>query len=193
LSLFLLIATEIHQSVKRALQACCQQLRSHLTKRNALKDAKTRRSKLIRYAPDISRSLFGLLDGMRQRKKESDGPEQSDGRIDRSPMKRLRLDPNVSKRFIDLLDQNHINEDTLHSSLVESIDTDPPKLLDSADYNENDDDVCTKATIAAAAVDAVPLYIIPLFNRGDDAAHDICHPIFTFRPIVPLLNVTTDC
>jgi hypothetical protein len=133
------------------------------------------------------------IGGMRQRKKESDGPEQSDGRIDRSPMKRLRLDPNVSQRFIDLLDQNHINEDTLHSSLVESIDTDPPKLLDSADYNENDDDVCTKATIAAAAVDAVPLYIIPLFNLGDDAAHDICHPIFTFRPIVPLLNVTTDC
>lgn len=39
--------TEIQTSVKRALQSCCQQLRAHLVKRNALRDVKERKSKLL--------------------------------------------------------------------------------------------------------------------------------------------------
>jgi hypothetical protein len=34
--------TEISVSVKRVLQTCCQQLRTHLQKRNALRDQKER-------------------------------------------------------------------------------------------------------------------------------------------------------
>ena len=45
----------IQQSVKRALQSCCQQLKSHLSKRNALRDIKERKSRLIKYVPDVSR------------------------------------------------------------------------------------------------------------------------------------------
>ena len=61
--------TEISVSVKKALQQCCQQLRVHLLKRNALRDQRDRRSKLIKYIPDVSRSLYALLDGMRERRK----------------------------------------------------------------------------------------------------------------------------
>ena len=177
-------ATEIHLSVKRALQSCCQQLRSQLMHRNAIKDAKTRRSKLIRYVPDVSRSLFGLLNGMRQRHNDIDS-----GTFPASPHKKLRLDPNVSSLIIQKLESQLITEDTIHSSLVESIDTETPTTLDVTATNDNDAtaDLVKRATIAAASLPAVPLYIIPLFNL-DDATHDIRYPQFTFRPIVPFPN-----
>ena len=170
-------------SVKRALQSCCQQLRAQLMQRNAIKDAKTRRSKLIKYVPDVSRSLFGLLDGMRRRRNATDS-EQLSG----SPHKKLRLDPNISIHIIQKLDENQITEDKIHASLVESIDTEIPNDMDITDSNENDTtDVVAKATIAAASLPVVPLYILPLFNF-DDATHDVVHPLFTFRPIVPFTN-----
>lgn len=179
------LATEIHISVKRALQSCCQQLRTQLMHRNAIKDAKTRRSKLIRYVPDVSRSLFGLLDGMRQRRNDIDRgvlPEES-------PHKKLRLDSNISSQIIQKLDHKQITEDTIHSSLVESIDTETPNMVDVTDANDNNDstDVVTKAIMAAKSLPVVPLYIIPLFNL-DDATHDIRYPQFTFRPIIPFTN-----
>jgi hypothetical protein len=178
------LATEIHISVKRALQSCCQQLRSQLMHRNAIKDAKTRRSKLIKYVPDVSRSLFGLLDGMRQRRNDIDRgvlPEAS-------PHKKLRLDANISSHIIQKLDHKQITEDTIHSSLVESIDTETPQMVDVTDAKDNDTtDVVTKATMAAKSLPVVPLYIIPLFNL-DDPTHDIQYPQFTFRPIIPFTN-----
>ena len=133
----------------------------------------------------MSRSLFGLLDGMRQRRKASDS-----GQLPWSPHKKLRLDPNVSSQIIQRLDEGQITEDTIHASLVESIDTEIPNTLDMADLNDNDTtDAGKKAKIAATLVPAVPLYIIPLFNL-DDATHDVIHPLFTFRPIVPLTSTT---
>jgi DNA topoisomerase VI subunit B len=153
--------------------------------RNAIKDAKTRRSKLIRYVPDVSRSLFGLLDGMRQRRQAFES-----GQVLDSPHKKLRLDPTASSQIIQKLDENQITEDTIHASLVESIDSETPNTLDLAVSNDTTD-VITKATIAAASITAVPLYIIPLFNF-DDATHDIVHPLFTFRPIIPFTNASTE-
>ena len=109
-------------SVKRALQNCCQQLKAQLTQRNAIKDAKSRRSKLIRYVPDVSRSLFSLLDGMRQRHEQN----VDRAKLSESPHKRLRLDANVTRQIIQKLDQNQITEGTIHSLLIESIDVETP-------------------------------------------------------------------
>ncbi len=44
----------------------------------------------------------------------------------KSPYKRLRLDPNVTWQIIQKLDQNQINEGTIHSLLIESIDIETP-------------------------------------------------------------------
>ena len=176
------LATEIHQSVKRSIQSCCQQLRSHLMKRNALKDAKTRRSKLVKYVPDISRSLYGLLDGMRQRHME-EGLESQHPIAPKSPSKRLKLDPAKASQIIQMLNTNQITEDVIHGALMESIET--------AEASTTDDNIQGTETrqstvpVVAPPLPPIPLYIVPLYNF-DDARHDVCHPKFTFRPIVPL-------
>lgn len=166
-------ATEIHKSVKRALQNCCQQLRAHLTKRNALKDAKTRKSRLAKYVPDVSRSLFGLLDGMRKRHAEQDWSAAAND----PPTKRLRLDATAAHQMIQRLNRREVTEASIRNVLTETIDADNP------DSEQADADLVAKAEAA------VPLYIVPLYNL-DDPAHDICHPLFTFRPIVPVERVT---
>jgi DNA topoisomerase VI subunit B len=185
------LATEIHQSVKRSIQSCCQQLRSHLMKRNALKDAKTRRSKLVKYVPDVSRSLYGLLEGMRQRNMENDFESrswQSTSIATKSPSKRLRLDPTVASNMILMLNKNQITEEMISASLMETIET-GDALIDAAD--NQDADSGKKAPGAAPPPPPVPLYIVPLYNF-DDSRHDVCHPLFTFRPILPLSIVTDD-
>lgn len=173
-------ATEIHQSVKRALQSCCQQLRTHLAKRNALKDAKTRKSRLAKYIPDVSRSLFGLLDGMRKRKvvTEQQGPPPA---ASNSPTKRLRLDETAANLMIKRLNRHEVTEDSIHGVLTETIEAEHPEL-DAAAAKDAD--------LAAKADAAVPLYIVPLYNL-DDPQHDIQHPLFTFRPIVPVERIIT--
>ena len=175
-------ATEIHKSVKRALQNCCQQLRTHLTKRNALKDAKNRKSRLVRYVPDIGRSLFGLLDGMRKRWADDDmaatgGEVNATSTIDSLPTKRLRLDRSAVHQMIQRLDRQEISEESIRQVLTETIDADNPES-EQAD-----------ADLVAKAEAAVPLYIVPLYNL-DDPTHDIRHPLFSFRPIVPVLQMT---
>ena len=169
-------ATEIHQSVKRALQSCCQQLRTHLTKRNALKDAKTRKSRLAKYIPDVSRSLFGLLDGMRKRKAEA-GEAAVASVVTNSPTKRLRLDQMAAGQMIKRMDRNEITEDSIRDALTETIDAEHPDLEQS------------DANLVAKAEAAVPLFIVPLYNF-DDPTHDIRDPLFTFRPIVPVQRIT---
>jgi DNA topoisomerase VI subunit B len=171
------LATEIHQSVKRALQSCCQQLRTHLLKRNALKDAKSRKSKLIKYVPDVSRSLFGLLDGMRKRKQEQ---TQESTPTTHASAKRLRLNSSAASQMILRLDSKEVTEDAIRRCLTEAIDANNPDLDVAASK-----DAETVATSAAA----VPLYIIPLYNL-DDPSHDIQTPLFTFRPILPFQSIT---
>lgn len=166
----MMTATEIQQSVKRALQSCCQQLRTHLAKRNALKDAKNRKSRLARYVPDISRSLYGLLDGMRQRRAlEGNGVDAA-----LTPTKRLRLNPTAADQMIERLNSKEITEGSIRDALTETIDIEHPELLDPSD-----------AALAAKAESAIPLFIVPLYNF-DDPAHDIFDPLFTFRPIFPV-------
>jgi hypothetical protein len=180
LSLVCLEATEIHQSVKRALQNCCQQLRTHLTKRNALKDAKTRKSRLAKYVPDVSRSLFGLLDGMRKRR--ADGQSHSgSGGIIHSPTKRLRVNENEASVMIKRLDRGEITEDIFHRALIETIEADNPDI-DSATAKSSD--------LAARLEAAIPVYIVPLYNLDDDS-NDFHHPLFTFRPILPIRRIVS--
>jgi len=144
-------------------------------KRNALKDAKSRKSRLAKYIPDVSRSLYGLLDGMRKRRAEAAAAAASV--TTNSPTKRLRLDPAAASQMIKRLDRNEITEDSIRDVLTETIDADYP------DLEKSDADLVAKAEAA------VPLYIVPLYNL-DDSSHDFHHPLFTFRPIVPVQRIT---
>lgn len=144
-------------------------------KRNSLKDAKSRKSKLIKYIPDVSRSLFGLLDGMRKRQAAGQTPAP----ISNSPTKRLRLDETAASQMIKRLDRNEITEATIQKLLTETIEAENPELDAAAAMDAN---------LAAKAASAVPLFIIPLYNL-DDPSHDIQHPLFTFRPIIPFKRI----
>lgn len=56
---------EIRKAVKHALQQCCQQLRAHLVKRNALRDQRERKKVLtkVQYTtlPTVSCTYLGVL------------------------------------------------------------------------------------------------------------------------------------
>ena len=145
-------------------------------KRNALKDAKSRKSRLAKYIPDVSRSLYGLLDGMRKRRAEAGQAAAAASVTTNSPTKRLRLDQAAASQMIKRLDRNEITEDSIRDTLTETIDADYPDL-EKAD-----------ADLVAKAEAALPLYIVPLYNL-DDSSHDIHHPLFTFRPIVPVQRI----
>lgn len=169
-------ATEIQQSVKRALQSCCQQLRVHLSKRNALKDARERKSRLAKYIPDIGRSLFGLLDGLRQRKAgqiEPPVPPSS------SPTKRLRLDDSLAKSMIRQLNQGQVTEELIRKSLQEAVD----EHMDAGDEGEE------AASSSMAPPIVHPVYLVPLYNLSDNRS-DVYGSGFVFRPLQPIPAVS---
>lgn len=164
-------ALEVQHSVKRALQACCQQLRVHLMKRHALKSALERQSKLQKYIPDVSRSLYALLDAMKKRR--HDEPTTSSSSSPSSAAhKRLRVDPASTSLLQQLGTQ--VTVDTFASRLKDAVQD----QIALVEQQEADD--------GAAA--AVPVFLIPLYNL-DDARHDIRNSLFTFRPIQPVQRV----
>ena len=163
--------TAIQQSVKRALQSCCQQLRVHLIKRNAWKDAQERKSRLQKYIPDVSRSIFGLLDGMRKRRASERQPP-SVGTPTYSPTKRLRLDRSVATDMIRRLDRKEVTEASIQEILQETVDEQQAAALPTQGGAESSEE-------------RVPLYLVPLYNFSD-AQYDIVRPLFRFRPIQPV-------
>ena len=158
--------TEISASVKRALQTCCQQLRTHLQKRNALRDQKERKSRLSKYIPDVTRSLYELLDGMRKRHQDS-APTPG------SPLKRPRIDNSASVyAMIEQMENGNVSKEIIRKRLEEAVNV-------QNSIEEEDHAAKSKKDVA------VPLYVTPLFDV-ENSDNDIEHPLFTFRPIHPI-------
>lgn len=162
--------TEISVSVKKALQQCCQQLRVHLLKRNALRDQRDRRSKLIKYIPDVSRSLYALLDGMRERRKSfqtGDNPMSS-------PRKRPRREQEWHEVHVESVlkrvEKGEITASVIKRRLEEAV---------NVQNTQEEEEEARKSN----SKEAIQLYIKPIFN-SNNTGNDIVHPLFTFRPIV---------
>ena len=157
--------TAISVSVKKALQNCCQQLKAHLTKRNALRDQQTRKSRLAKYIPDVTRSLFGLLEQMSKRAQEN-------ADINPSPRKRSKQDTSWDETKVQQIsgqiESGELSADVIQKSLEEAVNS--SNMLTEEEQSE-------KARKNAR----VPLYLNPLFSM-DNADHDIEHPLFSFRP-----------
>jgi len=178
--------TEIQQSVKRALQNCCSQLRAHLAKRNALRDVKERKSRLLKYIPDVSKSLFGILDGMRKRKlEEAEGP----GRIasprrrnsGMSPVKRLKSSEREMTSIMNDLSEGNLTVNTFKQHLMEAVE-----VKANAGIGDNEDEAGGKSKSKKDDSDRQSLYLVPLYDEPKDAQHVIQHPLFDFFP----MNVT---
>jgi len=185
--------TEIQLSVKRALQSCCQQLRTHLAKRNALRDQRERRSRLVKYIPDVSRSIFGILDTMRKRKLD----EMNGGSTSLSPKKRLGRSQNTPIRSEDDVDKKNagiiekLEKDIITEKIIES------HLLDAIESHGAIDGQSASGTGTESSsgkgrfgdgrrnntsvVVAQPLFLSPLYHLPDYGG-DVRHPLFTFRP-----------
>lgn len=161
--------TEISASVKRALQSCCQQLRTHLQKRNALRDRQERKNRLAKYIPDVARSLTELLGGIRKRHQENE--------IQTSPRKRLKTDSDGYNKadiesMIEQLDNGEITHDLITKRLQEAVNV-------QNSLEEEDLQAKSKKN------EGIPLFLKPLFDLQNDE-HDIHHPLFVFRPMKPI-------
>ena len=175
---------EIQHSVKRALQSCCQQLRVHLVKKHAMKDIRERKSRLAKYVPDVSRALYGLLDGMRKRKAEVESQRKSSRqKIDSS--ERMWLDESAARDVIEKLDQNEITEDSIKQCLNQTIDAHGVSSEELEAAQGGDGKNAEGSRKKNGHVDAPPMFLIPLAQM-DSGENDIQHPLFTFRPIKPL-------
>ena len=188
--------TELQASVKRALQSCCQQLRSHLTKRNAIRDQRERKNRLTKYVPDVSRSLFGLLEGMHKRKvEEAEGA--ASGGATASPRKlqrkraRMVVDPiadpdgDFVKDVLEKVGREEITSESIGRHLVEAVDAQCD--LDDAKAGSSEHGGAVgggRGGQNGGGLGEVsqPLYLVPIFELPKDM-EPIHHPLFTFHPM----------
>ena len=175
--------TEIQHSVKRAIQSCCQQLRAHLAKRNALRDVKERKSRLLKYIPDVSRSVFGLLDGMRKRRLEKGegmtriaSPRKRVSGI--SPVMRSKTSEVEIASMINDLSEGILTEDTIKQRLVEAVEANA-----SAGIGDDEDELGGKTKPEKDECDRQPLYLVPLYEDLKDMQLVIRHSLFDFFPM----------
>lgn len=175
--------TAIQLSVKRALQSCCQQLRAHLAKRNALRDVKERKSRLLKYVPDVSRSLFGILEGMAKRKMEE---EEGMERIasprkwisGMSPAKRRKTTESEKSSIINSLSKGELTEDTIKKHLIEAVEVNA-----TAGLGDNEDESGGNPKSKNDDDERQPLYLVPIYDDPSKTQHVIQHPLFDFFPM----------
>lgn len=137
-------------------------------KRHAIKDAQTRKSRLAKYIPDVTRSLFGLLEGMQERRTAIN----EDRLPTHSPTKRIRLDVGEAQAMVRRLHRGEVSERHIRECLTDAIEAQTAKVEEAEEGSK-------------PAADARPFYLVPLFNF-DDPKHDFRDPLFTFRPVVPV-------
>ena len=180
--------TEIQQSVKRAIQNCCSQLRVHLAKRNALRDVKERKSRLLKYVPDVSRSLFGILEQMHKRTLDE---EAGEGRIASprkhntagiSPAKRFKSNEGHRSAIMESIVAGDITEDSIKQSLTEAVEENIYAGLDDDDVNGANGGKSTKKKALNDDDDRQPLYLVPIYDPPN-AQNVIRHPLFDFYPM----------
>ncbi|KAL7551483.1 hypothetical protein ACHAWF_014693 [Thalassiosira exigua] len=174
--------TEIQLSVKRALQNCCQQLRAHLAKRNALRDVKERKSRLLKYIPDVSRSLFGILDDMRKRKlEEEEGFERPASPRKRvagmSPAKRYKSSEKDISSIMDGLSKGKLTENAIKQHLTEAVEA-----TTNAGLGEDDAEAGGKSKSKEDDDDRHAVYLVPIYD-DEKVEQVIRHPLFDFFPM----------
>jgi DNA topoisomerase-6 subunit B len=170
--------TEIQTSVKRALQSCCQQLRSQLTKRNALRDANQRRSRLTKYIPDATRSIFGILDAMRKRKAEEDEGTETQSYSPRKIPRTIAAAERVERENVHIIEQLNdeaITEDVIQNCFMQAVEA-QSSLLDGTE------NVGTDKKTNGGDDESQPVFLLPMKSMKDESL-DIEHPLFTFRPM----------
>lgn len=148
-----------------------------------MKDIRERKSRLIRYVPNVSQALYGLLDGMRKRKAE-EGNQKKSSRQKMEMSTRMRLDESAARNVLQRLD-HEIMEASIQKCLIETIEAHGVSAEDLEALKDNGGKKCGVRKKRGLVDDAPPLYLVPL-SYLEASEHDIKHPLFTFRPIKPI-------
>jgi len=161
--------TEIQVSVKRALQSCCQQLRTHLMKKYALRDIKERKSRLVKYIPDVSRSIFDVLAAMNKRRLDDESS------MNNAPSnKRPRIKKNeVAKSILEKIARKELTESVIKRHLL--------KAVEQQNNEAEDRESIVKSTNSNSGEAQQSLFLRPLYERK--IGKSIIHPLFVFQPI----------
>ena len=154
---------EIQQSVKRALQGCCQQLRTHLTQKNAQKEIKERKGKLLKYVPNVTNSIWGILNETQKRPIEDNNPHST---------KRLKILGDMKKK--------QITKDSIKNDLLAAVEANNLSLEQKQDDMLKDGKVRDKRKN-----DDVPLFIVPMIEKPS-VDNAVQHPLFTFWSLHPV-------
>ena len=154
-----------------------------------MRDVKERKSRLLKYIPDVSRSVFGILDSMHKRKMEEaeSGPRLSSPRkrsADTNPLKRLKSTEHEVSMIMDRVSNGDITEDTIKHHLLEAVEV---NLNAGIGFDENEEALGkgSKAKLKQGRDDddKQPLYIVPIYDELKDVHSIIRHPLFDFHPM----------
>lgn len=137
---------QIQQSVKRVIAGCCLQLKNSLAKNLMLKDEQERKKNLVKYIPDISRSLFGILNVMANED-------------------RIEVDGAMKSRYIEDCRVKLLTESSIASKLQQSVDKfDESIMLQTLQQSMNGKDDGSK--------NLIPLFLKPI-NTSTISALDV--------------------
>jgi hypothetical protein len=110
-----------------------------------LRDPNQRRSRLVKYVPDATRSIFGILDVMRKRKAEAEEEAEEGGEIQVHSRRKnprtvaaARISEQENTRTIKQLDEEVITEDVIQSCLLEAIEAQQGSLADGVENSGGD-------------------------------------------------------
>jgi len=180
---------EIQHSVKRALQGCCQQLRTHLTQRNAQRDIKERKGKLLKYVPNVTNSIWGILNEIQKRKRSRNDEHDNDDKPATNTTagnKRLRI--------LEQIDKKKITKDRIKNDLLAAVEANNLSLTEKEDEihnpkNGNNGNVKDKKSGKSNDNTAIPLFIVPMKVENDKTPsvdNVIQHKMFTFWSSCPI-------
>ncbi|CAM9656398.1 unnamed protein product [Chrysoparadoxa australica] len=93
---------ELQRVVKRAVVHCCQQMKVHMVKKNALRDQRERKKVLTKYIPDAARAVFGMIESMNH-----DGDSEGEG---------------LRSRLSKQLREGKLTEEVLSAKLREAVE-----------------------------------------------------------------------
>ena len=173
--------TEIQMSVKRALQACCQQLRGRIMKRNAARDVRQRRGKLVKYVPNVSRSLHSMLFTMRSRSEAeyiANGGAGATWRVVEGVGERIDVTglQKIRGEMIEGVVSNKISVKSFEDSLLRLVE-------EQGGASAHDGSGGGGASSSPAITQ--PVFISPVTKdmmEKSSLPDIICHPLFLFRP-----------
>jgi len=145
-----------------------------------MRDVKERRSRLLKYIPDVSRSVYGILEGMRKRKlDEEEGVDRIASPRKRqpgmSPAKRTKTRESEVQTVITDLTEGSLTVDTIKQNLMEAVEL-------TANMGDDGGEMGGNSKLGKDEDDRQALYLVPIYDEPKDIKHVIRHQLFDFYP-----------